>query len=159
MKGVYSLKRVWMLLFVTIVLLSGCGKKSAYEPVEINPDIDICDICNMSITVAEYATQAIMPNGSIENFDDIGCMIDFLNETSEKPGAMFVRDANSGEWIAAEQATYLYNEDYWTPMMYGVVAFKDATSAEQFTAENNEGETFKFDEVVTHFTEQGSHSH
>lgn len=151
--------RKWLVVLMVVSILSGCGKDAAYEPVDINPDIDVCEVCNMSITAVKYAAEAIMKDGSVEKFDDIGCMVDFMGSATKETGALFVRDANTGEWIDAKKASYLLNDDYWTPMMYGVISFKDDASAELFAADNGEGSKLTFDEVVDHFGEKGSHKH
>lgn len=153
------MKRWIGIILIVFTMLAGCSQKQSFEPVEINPDIDVCDICNMSITEVNFATEAIMKNGAVEKFDDIGCMVDFLNEQEEEPAVMYVRDTFSGEWIKSTEALYLLNDDYWTPMMYGVVSFKDETAMRQYIEENGEGVQLTFDEVVEHFTAQGGSHH
>ena len=39
----------WMSVVMLVLLLSACGDK-AYEPRDINPETDVCYICNMSVT-------------------------------------------------------------------------------------------------------------
>ncbi|MBE1555908.1 nitrous oxide reductase accessory protein NosL [Sporosarcina limicola] len=151
--------RKWLVAILAVSILSGCGKNAAFEPVDINTDIDVCDVCNMSITAVNYATEVIMKDGSVEKFDDIGCMVDFMGGATKETGALFVRDANTGEWIEAQKASYLLNDDYWTPMMYGVISFKDDASAELFSTDNGEGSKLTFDEVVEHLGEKGSSKH
>nr|WP_203362809.1 nitrous oxide reductase accessory protein NosL [Bacillus sp. REN10] len=133
------------------MLLGACGKQQSYEPVEINPDIDVCDICNMSITETQYATEVILKDGSVETFDDIGCMVEYLNEQDEKDiGEKYVRDALSGDWVKLDEATFLYKKDYWTPMAYGVVSFSDQSSAESYMKKEGKGEILTLDEVMKH---------
>ncbi|PAQ15552.1 nitrous oxide reduction protein [Bacillaceae bacterium SAOS 7] len=133
------------------MLLTACGKEQTYEPVEINPDIDVCDVCNMSITEPQYATEVILKDGSVETFDDIGCMVEYLHEQDEKDiGEKYVRDALSGDWVKLNEATFVYNKDYWTPMAYGVVSFSDQSSAEKYMKKEGKGETMTLDEVMTH---------
>lgn len=153
------MKRLFVVMLVVFTMLAGCSQKKSFEPVEINPDIDVCNICNMSITEVTFATEAIMPNGAVEKFDDIGCMVEFLNDQTEEPAVMYVKDILSGEWIESTEALYVLNDDYWTPMMYGVVSFKDETSMQQYVEENGEGIPLTFEEVVEHFTAQGGAHH
>ncbi|MBF4501673.1 nitrous oxide reductase accessory protein NosL [Savagea sp. SN6] len=154
-------KCVGLLFFSLLFVLGACSGEVSTEPVDINPDIDVCDICNMSITAIPFATEAIMPDGTVEKFDDIGCMVDFLNETEEEPLQMYVKDNEKDEWIAAEDALYILNEDYWTPMMYGVVSFEEEAQLLAYMEKNGDGERLTFDEVITHFTEahSGGHNH
>lgn len=149
------MKRMIVFSLFLLLMLAGCNHQGSYEPVDINPDIDVCEICNMSITEVGYATEAILKNGAVEKFDDIGCMVEFLNEQTEEPAAIYVKDTLSGEWIPSKEALYVFNEKYWTPMMYGVVSFKDKDSMNQYMEENGQGAELTFEQVVDHFTSQG----
>ncbi len=153
------MRRMLVFILFFLFMLAGCNHQGSHEPVDINPDIDVCDICNMSITEVGYATEAIMKNGEVEKFDDIGCMVEFLNEQTEEPAVMYVKDTLSGEWISSEEALFVFNENYWTPMMYGVVSFKDKTSMNQYMEENGQGDELTFEKVVDHFTSQGGAHH
>ncbi|WP_232726097.1 nitrous oxide reductase accessory protein NosL [Bacillus sp. FJAT-42315] len=145
------MKRIFVGLAASAMLLAACGKEQTYEPVEINPDIDVCDVCNMSITEPQYATEVILKDGSVETFDDIGCMVEYLHEQDEKDiGEKYVRDALSGDWVKLNEATFVYNKDYWTPMAYGVVSFSDQSSAEKYMKKEGKGEMMTLDEVMTH---------
>lgn len=145
--------------FTALFILSSCSKEVSTEPVVINPDIDVCEICNMSITSVAYATEAILKDGTVEKFDDIGCMIDFLNETVETPLQMYVKDHLEDEWIKAEDAIYLMSEEYWTPMMYNVVSLKNEANSDRFQKEQGEGQLMTFEEVQQYFSTQGGHQH
>lgn len=145
------MKRIFVGLAASAMLLAACGKEQTYEPVEINPDIDVCDVCNMSITEPQYATEVILKDGSVETFDDIGCMVGYLHKQDEKDvGEKYVRDALSADWVKLNEATFVYNKDYWTPMVYGVVSFSDQSSAENYMKKEGKGEMMTLDEVMTH---------
>ncbi|WP_338754551.1 nitrous oxide reductase accessory protein NosL [Bacillus sp. FJAT-52991] len=145
------MNRIFLGMAASAMLLTACGKEQTYEPVEINPDIDVCDVCNMSITESQYATEVLLKDGSVETFDDIGCMVEYLNEQDEKTiGEKYVRDALSGDWVKLNKATFLYNKDYWTPMAYGVVSFSDQSSAEDYMKKEGKGEIMTLEEVMKH---------
>ena len=36
-----------LLLFV---IIAGCSNEQSFEPVEINPEVDVCEVCNMSLS-------------------------------------------------------------------------------------------------------------
>ncbi|GLY11186.1 nitrous oxide reductase accessory protein NosL [Pseudobacillus badius] len=145
------MKRILIFLVFSVLALAGCGKEHVYEPVEINPDIDACDICNMSIAATQYATEVVLTDGTVETFDDIGCMIEYLNQEEEKNiGEAYVRDVQTGDWVKLNEALFLYNKSYWTPMSYGVVSFADEKSAQQFMAEEGKGKRMNLEDIRKH---------
>ncbi|MDQ0154864.1 nitrous oxide reductase accessory protein NosL [Robertmurraya andreesenii] len=140
----------WLIL--CILLLAGCSQEQSFEPDEINPEIDVCEICNMGIVHENYATQVIAKNGDVYKFDDIGCMMEFLQDEQtikeEDVAKKYVRDVNTGEWIELEKAFHSYHPDHWTPMANGVVTFKDKQSAQEY--ENRIGEVYDYQALLEH---------
>lgn len=146
-------------LFVFILglfIIAGCGKNEAFEPVEIDPEIDVCEICNMSIAHEHYATEIISKDGDVYKFDDIVCMVEFTDKekalSEDEIGKQYVRDVNTGEWIELEQAYFAYHEDFWTPMASGLVPFKEKEDAEQYiqTEGNGVGEVYDYEKLKEH---------
>lgn len=136
-----------LIFIVTIIFLVGCSEKS-YEPKAINPETDICKVCNMSIAHEDYAGQLVFTNGDYEVFDDLGCLIEFVMDIEESEiGAAFIKDAKKDQWLDVKNATYIYSKDYWTPMNYGVLAFSSKEAAEQFINENGEGEFLTYEQL------------
>jgi len=139
--------KIVMVFIAAITLLVGCSEKT-YEPRAINPETDICKVCNMSIAHQDYAGQLVFKNGDYEIFDDLGCLIEFMEDTEESEvGAAFIKDASEDQWINIENATYIYSEEYWTPMYYGVLAFSSKEAAENYMEENGEGDFLTYDDL------------
>ncbi|MEG0259466.1 MAG: nitrous oxide reductase accessory protein NosL [Lysinibacillus sp.] len=131
----------WILLFVAmcIVVLSGCSEKT-YKPRDIVSETDVCKVCNMSIVHEDYAGQIALENGDYETFDDIGCLMDYIETNGDgKVGAAFIKDAQSSKWIDVYEATYVYDKDFWTPMNYGVLAFQTADAANEWMKKESKG--------------------
>lgn len=147
------MKNFFIILLVPILLM-GCSKNVSYEPQEINPEIDVCEVCNMSITEVHFATQLISKDGEVYKFDDIGCMIEFVekNESIEKNqiAKQYVRDFNSGDWVELKDAYHVYDPDIWTPMANGIVSFSTKESAKSFIKEQGKGEIYDFEKLKTH---------
>lgn len=138
----------WLSILMFILLLSACGDK-AYEPRDINPEIDVCYICNMSVTSIDYAAQAVLKNNDIVVFDDLGCLITYIKQNGEEEiGAAYIRDTNSSKWLNIKDANYVYSAEYWTPMNYGVLAFANEEEAKEFMKENP-GEHVPYDKLLT----------
>ena len=138
----------WMLMIVAcLAVLVGCSEKT-YEPRDIVSETDVCKICNMSIVHNEYAGQIALKNGDYEIFDDIGCLMEFIDANEETEiGAAFIKDTLQDEWINIFEATYVYNKDYWTPMNYGVLAFDTKEAADSWMEKEGEGQVLAYEEL------------
>lgn len=138
----------WILLTVAVLILAACSEKT-YEPREINPETDVCYMCNMSITHVDYAAQVVLKNGDHVAFDDLGCLMEYvLEQGKDKIGAGFIRDTNSSKWLNIEEAIYVYSKEYWTPMNYGVLAFSSHEEASDYIQEQP-GEIVPYEELLT----------
>lgn len=138
----------WLGLILSVVLLTACGDE-AYEPREVNPETDVCQICNMSVTHVDFAAQAVLKNKDIEVFDDLGCLMEYIEQNGEDEiGAAYIRDMNSNNWLNIKEATYVYSPDYWTPMNYGVLAFATEEEAKAYMEENPGGRIVPYEELL-----------
>ncbi|MBT2688457.1 nitrous oxide reductase accessory protein NosL [Bacillus sp. ISL-47] len=141
-------------MLLAAALLSGCGKEQTFEPEEINPEIDVCEICNMSIAHEHYATEVISTNGDVYKFDDIGCMADFVEKgetiSAEEIAKQYVRDSESGEWVELKDAYHAFHPDFWTPMANGVVTFRDQEGAEAYIGQQGMGELYNYKKLQEH---------
>src|SRR5690625_698752 len=132
----------------------------AYEPEDIDPETDVCDICAMAVADDRYATQIVLENDRTLKFDDLGCLYEWLEENgTDEVGAKFVRDFHTEEWIQLEEATYVFDEEIETPMAYGVISFKNNEDAEQYVEDNGFGEILKESDLADHKWEMMDHDH
>ncbi len=146
--------RNYMILCITLFLLSGCGKESSYEPVEIDPEVDVCEICNMSLTEEDYAAELLTKDGDVFLFDDLGCMMQFVLEEKradeDRIAKQYVKDAELGGWIELETASFAYDPEFWTPMAYGVLAFETEEGAEAHIEQAGRGELLTYSQLKGH---------
>lgn len=148
-------KLQWILLLCTALLLAACS--ADLEPREVNSETDVCTICNMSVTHADYAAQLVKNNGDHLVFDDLGCMMEYINEYGESEiGASYIMETDSPNWLNVKEAVYVYSKDYWTPMNYGVLAFASKEAAESYMSEQS-GELLAYDDLLTF--NWGVHAH
>lgn len=138
----------WILIVVVwCVLLVGCNEK-AYEPREIVGETDVCKICNMSIVHNKYAGQIVLKNGDYEMFDDLGCLMEYIDANGdEEIGAAFIKDSTENEWIDVFKATFVYSKEYWTPMNYGVLAFKTKDAADKWMTTEGDGQVLVYKDL------------
>lgn len=135
-----------LLLLAFLLFVSACGSKASYEPRAVNPEIDACEVCNMSVAHEDFATQLIETDGTVHMFDDIGCMVKYLHgEGKDKEvGATYVRDFETLDWVPFEQAYHAYHPEFWTPMAYGVVSFETKEQAESYVEKEGKGEVLDY---------------
>lgn len=114
------------------------AEEPAAQPEEINPETDKCVRCEMAIKEVDFGVQLVTKDGQNLKFDDLGCMYKWIqeNNAADNVSAMFVKDYNTKEWINTADAVMVYNEEFKTPMGFGVYAFKDQESAQAFIDQN-----------------------
>lgn len=166
------------MLIISTIVLAACGSNDEatnddteeiesneasaleYEPEDIDPDTDVCEICAMAIADDQHATQIILKNDRSLKFDDLGCMYEWIEENGEDDiGAKFVRDFHTEEWVLLEDATYIFDEAIDTPMAYGIISFKEQADAEDYIEENEHGDILTVDDLGDHKWEMMDHDH
>ncbi len=87
-------------------------------PIKIIPNHFQDTQCAMTIKSENYAAQVISPSGTTWFFDDIGCLIKWLEDKEFKEKAtIWTHAEDSGGWIDARKAWYVLGAS--TPMKYG----------------------------------------
>ncbi len=93
------------------------------QAIEIKPDQHSDRYCNMPIKEIDYSGQAILTNGDTLFFDDIGCMVLWLEEQKNNEQIiLWIWAKDTNEYINAREAWYHLGEN--TPMHYGFGAYK-----------------------------------
>ena len=133
-------------LLPILLLLTAC-RSGTPQPVSIEPG-DICAFCKMAISQPVYAAQFIDKDGNAHKFDDIGCMVHYVegNKLRESAAEYFVMDYNERRWVKASEATYVKSESSATPMGSGLTAFAELTRAREFGS-RSAGQVFQFDHL------------
>ena len=119
-----------LILSVILLIIISCSNDNELKPVDIHYGQDICERCKMIISEEKFSSQIIQQDGTVYNFDDIGGMLAYITEESEDVASYWVHDFVSGEWIRAEEATFLLDSDLMTPMGFGIAAFADEAQAQ-----------------------------
>jgi len=123
---------------LVMVVAASCGSSpNLEEPPDIRYGEDVCDRCMMIINEAKYATAYVTPDGEVRRFDDIGGMSAHIDETPEEIAVLWVHDYDTEEWLKAEEAFYVGNEDLATPMGFGIIAFAGRERAEEWASEQS----------------------
>jgi copper chaperone NosL len=143
-------RRVVLIAILAIVcmpLVSSACHGGPLKPVALEPD-DMCSYCKMAISSKRYAAEFIDREGQAFKFDDIGCMISYINDKKDRDAiaVAYVNDFNNSEWLRAEEGHYLRSNSFDTPMSFGIVAFKDTAEADAARAQYK-ADAFRFDDL------------
>lgn len=121
--------RIFYLFGYIICLIAACN----IEPEKIDTKRDSCAHCKMKINELTFATQIITGKGKSYKFDDMFCMLSFLKndiKSTTNSYTLFVVDNCSTEnWIVAEKAIFLSNENFKSPMGGNTIGFSDSSCA------------------------------
>lgn len=121
-----------MAILGLILLTCGGGPPPPVEPML---DEDLCSFCRMTISDRRLAAE-IVRRGGVDYFDDIGCMLDWIDLHGLAPGSMaYVFDFRAGEPLPAASAFYVRSTLVPTPMGHGLVAFAGEAEASAAAAE------------------------
>lgn len=97
------------------------------EPIQ--PGIDNCAFCKMTISDAKFASELITQKGRVYKFDDLHCLLPFatspeISEIGVK--AYYVADFNAPtNLLPVDQAVFLQSEQLNGPMGGNIAAFAD----------------------------------
>lgn len=127
-------------------LVPGCSGGGADEPPAFRLGEEACAGCRMIINEQEHAAAIALATGEALKFDDLGCMILFL-ETDKRPIRRYwVAAHQEGGWLEASRAHYVRSPRIPTPMGYGIVAVATAEAAARLASEQG-GETLRFESL------------
>ncbi len=155
----------FFLSLMLVLLVSACGaKEEIYPPSAIQAGVDRCEHCNMLVPDDANATQLLLSDGRSLKFDDIGCMVEWVEEHGlDKVNVRYVRDFHSLDWVVMQEASFVYHEGFRTPMAYGIYSFSSLEDAETFVAEHGKGEILSYEGLEAHHwersVEEGHHHH
>jgi copper chaperone NosL len=116
-------KNLFSVIIITgIVFFAGCSN----SPKPIVFGEDNCDNCKMTITDSKYGAELITSKGKIYKYDSIECLADVIKKNKfgkEDISSLWVVDFNNpGNFISAENAHYLKNDKFHSPMGLNVLA-------------------------------------
>jgi len=132
------MKRLQFLLTAALVVLAfSCkGQNEGISPEPIYLGEEICSRCGMIISDVNYAAQLIEPGKGAHKFDDIGCLVEFMQKSGgeQESGKAFVMAKDKGEWLPFEDAHFVRSDKIKSPMGHGIMAFSDYSEAKGFAA-------------------------
>lgn len=142
------MKNLISILLISILVFSGCKNNlNQDKPPKIILGQDPCDNCFMLINEMKYAASMWLENGEAKRFDDIGCLLDYLDKTKDKILTIWVYDFGDNTPIKSQDAYYVKSDKILTPMSSGIVAFKNKNAALD-EAKKYDTKENSFDELI-----------
>ena len=92
-------------------------------------DGEVCAQCKMHVGDPRFAAQLQTTKGDILNFDDPGCLLDYLQSHETPVHALYFRNYDEDGWLTESEVAFLPVED--SPMGYGIRAVPKDTSEAQ----------------------------
>ncbi len=120
-------------------------QRTGTEP--INYGRDACAHCRMRISQPGFAGELRDRSGVLTKYDDIGCLLRAMLAMHREVPEAWVEDHDSGDLIPLLSATLVHAGGVETPMGYGIVAFRDGSTAKAF-AESRHGEMTTLEDVL-----------
>ena len=89
-------------------------------PVPIVWDSEVCTECKMHVGDPRFAAQLQTDRGEVLNFDDPGCLFDYLQSHELAVHALYFRNHSGDEWLGEAEVGFVEVGD--SPMGYGLAA-------------------------------------
>lgn len=92
-------------------------------------DGEVCGHCKMHVGDPRFAAQLQTSEGEVMNFDDPGCLFDYLQSQDVSIHALYFRNHLADAWLSESEVGFLTVED--SPMGYGIRAVPEGTPQAQ----------------------------
>ncbi len=92
-------------------------------------DGEVCSHCKMHVGDPRFAAQLQTSEGDVLNFDDPGCLFDYLASHETSVHALYFRNHEADGWLTEAEAGFVAVED--SPMGYGLAAVPKGTEGAQ----------------------------
>jgi hypothetical protein len=93
---------------------------SSHKPLKIKPKEYQCSECDMNIDQLNYLVELITTDGETFFFDDIGCLVLWLENHHPDIDRIFTKTIDTHQWIEVEKVWYTRKAA--SPMGYGFAA-------------------------------------
>jgi copper chaperone NosL len=116
---------------IVMMLLLACTP-APEQPVDPVWGKQACEHCMMLVSDPRPAAQIVLVGGARKFFDDVGCMVEWLERSGQVPMHMWVRAYDGKGW--ADARTAHYSDGHRTPMDYGFLPSARGRSFEEISA-------------------------
>lgn len=116
------------LLFICTAVLFSCN----VEPQTFNYGKDYCQFCKMTLMEPKFAAQIVTKKGKVFKFDDISCMVKYMNVEGsdvETHAHVVANDYNTTKFLNVSEAAFVQADEYRSPMGGNTAAFSKSPAS------------------------------
>lgn len=146
-----------MKTFLSVILIVGLCASCSVKPEPLRYSKDNCSFCKMTLVDDKFGGELVTMKGKAFKFDDIRCMISFINSSEGKVNNYsyelvvdYAHAADEFDLIPASDAFYLESSEVKSPMAGNVAAFKIQTEQQNYQQKWS-GKVLKWSEVKEAF--------
>ena len=164
-----------MLVSFALAAATGCNPPAEWppEPAELRLGEDACAECRMLISEGRYAAQRISREGTVEFFDDPGCLLASVRpepveeaplssskgrDADSDPRGTFVVTGDDGTWTRGDVAYVVQSADFTSPMGHGLLAYSSREVAEAEAARHAGATAAPFSRLLRELGPSSGHS-
>lgn len=146
-----GLFKPFLIAFLGIILLMSCTT----EPEAINYGKENCQFCKMTIMDNKYGCEVVTQKGKIFKFDDMSCMIKYINISEQTPkdyAQIVVNNYDKpASLVDVNQLFFVVSPNFASPMMGNTAAFSNEKLANETLKKDSEAKKYSWNELVEKF--------
>ncbi|MFK7114549.1 nitrous oxide reductase accessory protein NosL [Flavobacterium oreochromis] len=89
----------------------------------------------MTISNPQFSSEIITEKGRCYKFDDIFCLLQYINNTKVKVKTIYVSDYSNKNMIPIEEGFFLKHEQFNSPMNGNIACFSDLKETKKYQTE------------------------
>ncbi len=146
-----GLFKPFLIAFLGIIHMMSCTTET--EP--INYGKDNCQFCKMTIMDNKYGCEVVTQKGKVFKFDDVSCMIKYINISEQTPKEYAQIVVNSydkpANLVDVNQLFFVVSPNFASPMMGNVAAFSTEKQASETIKKDSLAKKYTWNELVKKF--------
>ncbi len=103
---------------LVVVMVVRGGRAVPDGPVPVVWNRESCAHCRMAIGDPRYAAQLIADDGTVANFDDVGCLLRYLDEHHPRVHKLWFHHPTADRWLGPDEVRF--ETGATTPMGWGL---------------------------------------
>ncbi len=135
--------------YLLILSLSFIFFRCTLDLAKINYGEDVCQYCKMTIVDPAYSSRITTEKGKSYKFDSIECLYWEIKDNKEYNKRIIIEVAdfdNRGDFIDAEDAVFIIDKKYTSPMGANLLAVRSLEKAKEHTEDTLS--VFSWDRLV-----------
>jgi len=128
----------------------GCSQVPTWppSPATLLPGEESCAGCRMFVSDPRFAAQRHARDGTLEWFDDLGCLVEKQGPDGSDTESVFVHAFEGEDWLRGDRGYVVRTADIDSPMGYGWCAYDTLERARVAAAHHADAELFPITDLL-----------